>query len=355
MARSPNRLLIAYLVAIVSIGVATAIRFWLDPVLGDHLTFAVYYLAVAIAARAGGVWPAVITAVVSSLLANYFFSAPQYSLRIDSPTEFLAQIMFLSVSVVIGLLSEGSLRALARARRAEQQKDDFLAILAHELRTPLAVIYYTNQVGHRSGVKSGQDRSDVIDRQVHQLNQMIDDLLDISRVTRGKFRMQFERVDAMTEVDGALQKVQHLIESREHELTVQRCQEALPVWADPLRLEQVLTNLLTNAAKYTPKRGRIDLQVTRENDNAVFRVRDNGQGIPKEMVSRVFDLVTQVERSLEDPERGLGIGLALVRTLTELHGGTVSVTSEGPGRGSEFIVRLPLVEDEPALVQSAPT
>lgn len=350
---APNRVWIAYLIALLSLVAATVIRYSLDPVLGDHLIFSFYYLAVSIAAWAGGVGPALFTAILSSLLANYLFSAPQRSLQIDTWEEFLALLLFLSVSLVIGLLSEFSLRSLARARRAEQQKDDFLAVLAHELRNPLAVIHYTNLVNERAGTQAGNTRAQIIDRQVHQLNQMIDDLLDISRVSRGKFRLGFELVDASEIIDGAVEKTKHLIESRGHQLEVSRESPDMPIWADPLRLEQVLTNLIANAAKYTPKNGKIELRLTQEDDCAVYRIRDNGEGIPKEMLSRVFDLFTQVERSMERSQSGLGIGLALVRTLVELHGGTVAATSEGPDQGSEFIVRMP-IRREPMTRPDAP-
>jgi signal transduction histidine kinase len=181
---------------------------------------------------------------------------------------------------------------------------------------------------------------------VWQLNQMIDDLLDISRVTRGKFRLEFKPIDAASVIDGALEKADLQIQAREHVLTIHRPIVSLPILADSLRMEQVLTNLLVHAAKYTPKRGQIALELGLEEDQAVYRVRDNGEGIPKEMLGRVFDVFTQVEQALDRSDAGLGVGLALVRTLVELHGGVVSVASDGPGRGSEFIVRLPLMESE---------
>jgi signal transduction histidine kinase len=334
-----------YVIALLGVGAATAIRFALHPVLGEHLIFSVYYLAVTIAAWAGGLWPALATAVLSSMLANLLFSVPRGSLRINDAEEFFALVLFLSVSTVIGVLSQLSLRSLARARLAEQQKDDFLALLAHELRNPLAVIHYANLDNHRVGPRNSQERTEIIGRQVEQLDQMIEDLMDVSRVSRGKFHLEFERVDALEVVDRALGAVRHAMTRRHHQLTVDRPSTELMLCGDPKRLEQVFTNLLTNAAKYTPPHGSIHLQVTSEDGCAVIRVRDNGEGVPKEMISRIFDLYTQVQLSMERSGTGLGIGLALVRTLVELHGGTVSATSEGPNRGSEFVVRLPLYEE----------
>jgi signal transduction histidine kinase len=231
---------------------------------------------------------------------------------------------------------------MARAREAEQQKDDFLAILAHELRNPLAIIHYTNLAEDQSSLPGRPARSEIIDRQVQQLDQMIEDLLDISQVSRGKFRLKSEAVDVSALVDDALEKAEAIIANRGHELSVERPAAELTVWGDPVRLQQVMTNLLTNAARYTPKGGKIEFQITQDNKHLLFRVRDNGYGIAKEMLSRIFDLQTQVARSLDSSGSSLGVGLALVRTLVELHGGTISAISDGPNKGSEFVVRLPL-------------
>jgi signal transduction histidine kinase len=308
-----------------------------------------YFLAVSVAAWAGGVRPAVVTALFSSALGNYLFSEPRGHFEIHSTEQLLSLVVFNSVSLLIGILCEISIRSMARARAAEQQKDDFLAILAHELRNPLAIIHYTNLAEQRGRVAANDDRSEVIDRQVQQLDQMIDDLVDIARVSRGKFRLEFEPVGVAGIVDDALAVVQRQIKDKDHELVIIRPAEDMILWCDSLRVQQVITNLLRNAARYTPRGGRIEFLVSSEGGSAVFRVRDNGQGIPKEMLSRAFDLSTQVERSLDHAGSGLGIGLALVRTIVELHGGTVAAMSEGPSRGSEFVVRIPL-HKEPQIV-----
>lgn len=347
MKRSDRRKLYAYFCAAVGIAAATEIRYLLLPELGEHLIFSMYYLAVSLAGWAGGLTPALITALSSSVLANYLFTEPRGILQLKSTEDLLSLALFLAVSLVIGILSEISLRSQARVREAEQQKDDFLAILAHELRNPLAIIHYTNLAEDRSKLEGQPARSEIIDRQVQQLDQMIDDLLDISQVSRGKFRIKFEAVDVSTLVVDAIEKSQPVIAGRGHELSVERPTEDLALWGDRARLQQVITNLLTNAARYTPKGGKIEFKATREKDSLVIRVRDNGMGIAKELVSRIFDLQTQVARSLETSGPSLGVGLALVRTLVELHGGTVSAVSEGPNRGSEFTVRLPLYRPQP--------
>lgn len=337
---------VAYLCALAGIAVATVIRYGLHPVLGEHLTFSVYYLAVSFAGWAGGLTAAFATAIMSSMLATYLFSHAGGVLQLHNAEEVCALIVFLLVSLVIGILSEMSLRSQDRARIAEQQKDDFLAILAHELRNPLAIIHYTNLAEDRSRLEGKPGRSEIIDRQVQQLDQMIDDLMDISQVSRGKFRLKFEFVDVAKLIEESLDKAESFVANRGHELSVDRPVGPLMLWGDPLRLQQVITNLLTNAARYTPKGGKIVFQATQENGYALFRIRDNGLGIAKEMLSRIFDLQTQVARSLESSGPALGVGLALVRTLVELHGGTISATSDGPNRGSEFIVRLPLYKPQ---------
>ena len=185
--------------------------------------------------------------------------------------------------------------------------------------------------------QGGTWANDVIERQVEQLVRLVDDLLDISRITRGKIQLKTEPVDVAVAVAGAVETSRPLIDARRHELTVVLPPEPLWLTADPVRLAQVLANLLNNAAKYTEEGGRIDLTVAREGGEAVFRVRDTGIGIAAEMLPRVFDLFTQVDRSLDRSQGGLGIGLTLVRRLVEMHGGTVQAFSDGPGRGSEFV------------------
>jgi signal transduction histidine kinase len=348
MKPSRRRKIYAYFWAAVGIAAATEIRYLLHPMLGEHLVFSIYMLAVSLAGWAGGFTPAMVTAIVSGFLANYLFKDPRGTIQLDNVEDLISIIVFVAVSFVIGILSEISLRSQARVLEAEQQKDDFLAILAHELRNPLAIIHYTNLAEDNSKLEGQPARSEIIDRQVQQLDQMIEDLLDISKVSRGKFRIRFEAVDVSKLIDDAVEKSQLYIAARGHELSVERPEDELTLWGDPVRLQQVITNLLSNSARYTPKGGQIEFRVAREKDSAVLRVRDNGMGIAKEMVSRIFDLQTQVSRSLETSGPSLGVGLALVRTLVELHGGTIAAVSDGPNKGSEFTVRLPLYRPAPA-------
>jgi CheY-like chemotaxis protein len=183
----------------------------------------------------------------------------------------------------------------------------------------------------------------VIERQVKQLTRLIDDLLDVSRITRGKIQLREEVVDIGPILNSAVDTVRPLIEERKHELVVSFRSGALRVKADPVRLEQIVVNLLTNAAKYTESGGRIWLTAEPCRSDVAIRVRDTGIGIPPEKLPQMFELFVQGDRSLARSEGGLGIGLTLVEKLVEMQGGTVSATSEGPGKGSEFLVRFPAV------------
>jgi PAS domain S-box-containing protein len=235
-------------------------------------------------------------------------------------------------------------RAEAALKESDQRKDEFLAMLAHELRNPLAPIRNGVQIFRALAppVPELQSAIEMIDRQVHQMTRLVDDLLDVSRITRGKIELRRERVELATIVNGAVEASRPLIDQRGHELTVAIPPQPIHLDADLTRLSQVLMNLIHNAAKFIDRAGRIWVTAEREDDCVLIRVKDTGIGIPAEMLPRIFDMFTQVDRSLERSEGGLGLGLTLVHRLVELHGGTVEARSEGLGKGSEFIVRLPV-------------
>jgi two-component system, chemotaxis family, CheB/CheR fusion protein len=252
-------------------------------------------------------------------------------------------------------LEEALQRRTADLERADVQKNRFLAMLAHELRNPLAAIRNAVTVSALSGSVEHLDWSrEVITRQVGNFAHLIDDLLDVSRITEGKIQLRKELTDVNRIVRNAMEAVKPLIEQRKHELLLSVTSTDLKLEADPVRLEQILVNLLANAAKYTPAEGRIHLIVGIEGGEVFFRVRDNGVGIPPETLPRMFDLFAQGDRSLARSEGGLGIGLTLVKSLTELHGGTVTATSGGSNKGSEFTVRLP-ARPAPVPVPPEPT
>jgi len=233
---------------------------------------------------------------------------------------------------------------LRRQAEADRRKDEFLAMLGHELRNPLAAIRNAHSVLVRLdlGDERAARQSAVIDRQTRHLSRMVDDLLDVSRVTLGKIALKTQDVDLETVARSCLRELGTAALAERRDLALDVEAEPVRVDGDPVRLEQVISNLLHNAIKYTPPGGRIELRVRREGEEGVVRVRDTGIGIPPDMLPRIFDLFTQVESSLPRSQGGLGLGLPLVRNLIELHGGTVTAASEGPGRGSEFVVRLPL-------------
>src|SRR5579871_6266424 len=233
----------------------------------------------------------------------------------------------------------------------DRRKDEFLAMLSHELRNPLTPILNAalllrlqSSRARQEGVENPvlQQSATIIERQVGQLTRIVDELLEVSRITTGRIQLQRERIALGVVMENAVTTVRSLIDQRKHELTVSLPTQTIWLHADAARLEQVLVNLLTNAAKYTDPGGHVWLTLQQEGEEAVLRVRDTGVGIAPEVLPRIFDLFTQAERSLDRSQGGLGIGLALVQRLVEMHGGTVTASS-ALGQGSEFVVRLPVV------------
>jgi signal transduction histidine kinase len=275
--------------------------------------------------------PALVSAVRSALRAR----RRQYQIR-----DYLAE----------------SQRTAESLREADRRKDEFLAILAHELRNPLAPL--------RSAVdlmgRAPEDRRGlawargIIERQLGQMVRLIDDLLDLSRVSRGRIELRHENVPLASVVSGALEICRPALDEAGHRLAVDLPSEPVMLRGDPTRLVQVLCNLLSNAVKYTPRGGRIQLIARRCAAGAEIVVRDNGVGIPREMLAKVFEMFTQVDRSIERTQGGLGIGLTLVKRLVEMHGGSIEAHSAGEGLGSEFVVRLPGHQAAAAAAAAAP-
>jgi signal transduction histidine kinase len=257
---------------------------------------------------------------------------------------------------VVGIFVEGS-DVTARKqvedelRAANRQKDQFLAMLAHELRNPLAPITtaaHLLKLGHLDA-KAVRNASEIIARQAEHMTDLVNDLLDVSRVTRGLVSLEKEELDVNVVVAGALEQVRPLIESKRHALTMQLSGEPVHVLGDRTRLVQVLSNILNNAAKYTPPGGQILVRVTATDDRVLVVVKDNGIGIEPDVLPYIFELFTQAERTPDRSQGGLGIGLALVKSLVALHGGSVDARSEAPGRGSEFEICLPRLDTAHAL------
>jgi two-component system CheB/CheR fusion protein len=256
--------------------------------------------------------------------------------------------------------TQQSLRTrIAELAAADRHKNEFLAILAHELRNPLAPLRNAVQILKASSGDAAitAKARDLIDRQVQHMSRLVGDLLDAARAENGQIRLQRAQLDLRTCIEHVIDLLRPTFDSKKQSLRVSL--PDAPVWidGDSIRLEQIFTNLLSNANKYTQERGTIEIELTPAIDNdgkwlAVARVIDNGEGIDSELIPRLFDLFTQADRSLAHSQGGLGIGLSLVRTLVEMHGGSVIIRSEGRGRGSVFEVRLPTIE--PLVTQEKP-
>lgn len=278
---------------------------------------------------------------VLGTFARYF---PEPRDPTDDDLELTA-VLAHAASIIISRHTEAQERAhVSRALRdADRRKDEFMATLAHELRSPLAPIRYSVQLA-QAPTCSGQQREEaiaVIDRQAGHMARLLDDLLDISRITHGSLELRKAQVDLVTAISAAIETVRPLLDIKRHVLTVELPTHAVLLEADGVRVTQIFSNLLTNAAKYTDSGGRIDLTLRELDDAVVVSVRDNGIGIAPGAIAGLFSIFAQAPPALERAEGGLGIGLALVRGLVGLHGGTIEASSAGENRGSEFVVRLP--------------
>jgi len=236
-------------------------------------------------------------------------------------------------------------------KEADRRKDEFLATLAHELRNPLAPLSNALHILQSPGADEAQrtEARGIMARQVQQMVRLVDDLLDVSRISHGKIDLHKQRITLADAIKNALETAKPLVEENRHQLSVSLPDATLWLDADLTRLSQLFANLLNNAAKYTPPGGQLRLEATAEENNVVVRVCDTGIGIPASMLPHVFDMFTQADTSIERAHGGLGIGLTLVRTLAEMHGGSVDAFSKGTGQGSEFVVRLPLAQGSPAV------
>lgn len=232
-------------------------------------------------------------------------------------------------------------------REHNRRKDEFLAMLAHELRNPLTPIRNAAQILRLPGLddESKQAALGMLDRQIEQMIRLVGDLLDASHITRGKISLRRQRTELSMVAKYAVDTTRPLCMSRDLHLQVSLPPRPIYLEADPTRLTQMISNLLNNAYKFTQLGGEIQLSIEREGPHAVIRVRDNGIGIAEDQLPRIFEMFTQADTSLERSQSGLGIGLSLVKSLAQMHGGTVEAVSPGPGRGSEFIVRLPVIEE----------
>jgi len=254
-------------------------------------------------------------------------------------------------------LADDLRKLAADLSEADRRKDEFLATLAHELRNPLAPLSNLLELLKHAGARGEAlaPTLDTMERQLGQMVRLVDDLLDINRITHNRLELRRDRVELSTLIEQAVATARPLAEAVHHELHVNAPQEPIYLDADPVRLTQVFGNLLNNSCRYTPPGGAITLTTRRQGSEAVVTVADTGTGIPPEQLDRIFDMFTQVDRSLERSQGGLGIGLTLVKRLVEMHGGSVEARSAGIGRGSEFVVRLPVARtaSDPAPIERA--
>ncbi len=243
---------------------------------------------------------------------------------------------------------------MAQLKEADRRKDEFLAILAHELRNPLAPLLNILEIVKRAdgNGKTIELVRSTLERQLGQMARLVDDLLDVNRIGSGKLELRKERIDLASILRQSVEASRPLAEQFKHELSVSLPSEPVYLCADAARLAQVFGNLLNNACKYTEPGGRICVTAQRHDREVVVSVKDTGMGIPRDKLASIFEMFSQIERSLERSQGGLGIGLTLVKRLVEMHGGSVAAQSEGPGRGSEFVIRLPILIEKPKALAS---
>jgi signal transduction histidine kinase/CheY-like chemotaxis protein len=345
---------------------ALHMRWVLDPWLGNDIPYATLYGAVAIAVWFGGLGPAVTAMIVGYAIVNVRYIAPLGQIAISGPADALALGVFaLSCSLII-VLGEAMRRArdryqaseielkerAAQLQRADANKSQFLAVLSHELRNPLAPLRngLTLLKMQPDGAATAETH-DMMERQIVQLTRLIDDLLDVSRIDRGKMEMRTAPVSVDAVVRTGVETAKPNIDAKGHALSVSVPEAPLYVEGDAVRLAQVVANLLNNAAKFTPAKGRIELSARAEEGHVVLRVADNGIGIAREHLHEVFDMFVQIDDRHVAASGGLGLGLTLARAIVRRHGGEIEAKSPGRGKGAEFMVRLPLV-NAPAIEEA---
>ena len=334
---------------------AVFLRWFLDPWLASDAASATLYGAVAIAVWFGGLGPAVLAMVLGYAIINVRYISLDGSVSLHGPPDALALGLYtLSCSLIIVLgeamrrardryrASEAEVKARARElQRADENKSRFLAVLSHELRNPLAPLRTGVALLRKGGAdEDAQETHDMMERQITQLSRLINDLLDVSRIDRGKLELHVERIPVEAVLRTAIDTAKPNIDAQGHQLVVRSPEPALFVEGDMVRLSQVVSNLLNNAAKFTPPSGRIELSARAEDGKAVLRVADNGIGIAPERLPEIFDMFVQL--SPGGNAGGLGLGLTLARSIVRRHGGEILARSAGPGKGAEFLVMLPV-------------
>jgi len=361
-----DAVVLRYGAAIVVMLLVAGIRAVLAPLLGTQAPLLPFVLGIFGAAYLGGRGPALLASFLTPILATIAFTDwPQDG----PPMQWVAHAAFFVIIAVLSSCLMHELQKRSRAERealaiaadhakalreADRRKDEFLAMLAHELRNPLAPIRNVAYVLSKGGAdpatvrRSGQ----MIDRQATHLTHLVDDLLDVARITRGRVALHRESLSLDSVVEAALETVQPALDARKQAVSIRQPGEKVFVDGDSTRLCQVIANLLTNASKYSPERARIDIVIEGSSVDAFVNVRDPGVGIDAQLLPHLFDLFLQGDRTLDRSQGGLGVGLTIVKLLVEMHGGSVEARSDGLGKGSVFRMRLP--RTNPQFAAAAP-
>jgi signal transduction histidine kinase/ActR/RegA family two-component response regulator len=353
---NPSGRLARYALAIVIVAAATLLRLAIDPLIHEQIPYFIYVASVVVATWSCGVDGGVLATLVAAFTGNYFFVEPRYQLM-PHPADLVAMTFFSIVALGLVRLvgrwkrAEIELRAQAErlrvlhgeAEQANRVKDEFLATLSHELRTPLNAILGWAHLLRTGSLTRERTRHalDTIVRNAEAQARLIEDVFDVSSIISGKLRLKVQPIDLVAVTNAALESIRPAASARDIEMRTAfppRC----PIAGDPDRLQQVAWNLLSNAVKFTPKHGRIDVSITRQDSRVDLRVTDNGAGIDADFLPRLFERFTQRDSSTTRRHGGLGLGLAIVRHLVELHGGNVTAESGGEGKGTAFTVTLPV-------------
>ncbi len=357
-----------YFIAIAATAVVFTARFLLNSVLGDVAPLLIFTLSVMVAAWYGGLGPGLLATALGALLGDYFFIEPLYSFRIYNHAEWIEEVLFLGIGISISILSQARLSLEAKrqqlliseqdarksaedARRtaedANRLKDEFLSTVSHELRTPLTAIngWALMLSAGRLNAAQSERALETIVRNAKSQNQLINDLLDVSRIIAGKVRLDVAPLNLGSVIEAAVETVRPAAEAKGISLSALLDPAAETVSGDAERLQQVVWNLLSNAVKFAPKGGRVEVRLERADSQVEIIVSDNGQGIKPEFLPYVFERFRQEDSGTSREQGGLGLGLAIVRHIVELHGGTARVASEGLGKGATFTVALPIARE----------
>lgn len=323
---------------------AAVLRLGMDPLVGSHHEFVPAYVAIA-AATWFGSWRAAAMTALAAIVIEHLTQ----SRAVDTLVEAVAYAGFAGLSLlIVGAVEwlkrehRESATLAARLRTADRRKSDFVALLGHELRNPLSTIAMATRLLRAGGLdaKARQSTWDALERQTDHMTRLVGDLLDISRIEQGKLELHRERLDVSAVIEDAIADVRSRTEAKQQKVVHRIRRPGGQVFADPLRIGQVLVNLLHNASKFSPEGSSIQVAVDASAEAVTITVRDAGAGIPPDQLERVFESFVQLAPSTGQPQ-GLGLGLGLSRQLVQLHGGTLHAHSEGPGTGSSFVIRLP--------------